>query len=265
MKRTIIPDYSVNLDFLQTQDAKEAPQWLRPALEFATPLLGLVLYLLGIANQHPVLSKVLLIAIIAAVALSSAKYIVEFGKWVVRKYSERRFAAREDEQLCTLVRRFDRFTSPNDGRALVSILRSLSLSNSQIKQIEQMANSYWIQAWIVSFGQQLAVPPRSSEEVLRRVREFGGLVATFNNSFVLTAQKELAPAPIQQHCITQLEVFREEFHAFLREIEQWCESLANSARMLKGAGGVDNRLSPLASFQRVPSFSHATTVLINGK
>ncbi|MGA1998934.1 MAG: hypothetical protein ABSG52_02990 [Terriglobales bacterium] len=263
MKRSIMPDYMPTLDFQQPPPAKEPAQWIRPLLELASPLIGLVLYLLGIANQHPLLSKVLLIAIIAALVFLSIRYIVEFGRWGFRKYVERRFTTREDEQLCKLLKRFDRFTSPNDGRALLSILRSASSANPPIGRL---LNSYSLDGWIESFRQQLTLPPRSLDEFLQRVREFGTLIATFNRNFAVSAQKELALAPpIQPQYITQLEEFRDEFNALLRDIEEWGESVAASAQKLKGAAGLDHRLVPRAYFERVPSFSQATTVTINGK
>ncbi len=193
------------MDFPQPPPAKQ-PQWPRALLELAAPLITLVLYLLGIANQHPVLSKLLLIAIIVALLVVPLRYIVRFARWGWKKHAERRFTAREDEQLCKLLKRFDRFTSQSDSRALLPILRSAS---SLSPGVGRLLGLYYLDGWIESFRQQLTLPPRSLDEFLQRACEFGTLIATFNRSFALAAQKELAVAPpIQQHYITQLEEFR---------------------------------------------------------
>lgn len=149
-----------------------------------------------------------------------------------------------------LLQRFDRFTSHNDGRALIPILRSV-----HAVQLQQTVPSDYIGDWLHCYREQLNAARKTIYPFLARCREFTNIIASFNRFYVLQAQSALAQSrQLDEHFIDQLEEFREEFSAYLRDVEQWANSVRTWAEPRLGHLQNFWQLMPTANFERVKTF-----------
>jgi hypothetical protein len=94
-------------------------------------------------------------------------------------------------------------------------------------------------------------------QFLARARELGNLIQQFNSYYVLRTQKQLAlaPTPPPEQILDQLETFREEYIAFLREFELWGKEIAAYLESLGIAEfNAMYQFAPCSNFDRVRSF-----------
>jgi hypothetical protein len=88
-------------------------------------------------------------------------------------------------------------------------------------------------------------------------------VQQFNSYYVLRAQKQLALAssPLPEFNIDELESFREEFAAFLRDFELWEKEIAEYLQSLGLAEfNAMYQFAPTPSFERMKSFRRSTSL-----
>jgi hypothetical protein len=107
-------------------------------------------------------------------------------------------------------------------------------------------------------------PPRRHElavEILKFLagsRELANIVQQFNSYYVLRAQRQLAvaPTPLPEQNVAELEGFREEYAAFLRDFELWAKGIAT---YLQSLGGAEHptlwQLAPTSYFESAKPFS----------
>ncbi len=113
----------------------------------------------------------------------------------------------------------------------------------------------YIPSWIRCYGIRLEIAPRSVSDFLRTCNEFTIIVAEFNRNYVIKAQQGLERTPFQQdHFTAQFEQFREEFAHYLRELEDWVNSVY--AEVSKRAPSVLQlpHTLPTSIFERAKSF-----------
>lgn len=227
-------------------------------LKFSAALITIVPTILGWTGKHPVGSKVLVGLGIVVLAWIALPYATALGKEVSRKFGDRRFVRQESARLRDLLQQFRRFGGTEDSRALMSIIRSAASSNAEA--IGRIVACDYIGSWIHCFQQQLTSPAKSVDVLVARCHEFTAIVSRFNRDYVLRSQKELGTGePLNDYCIDQLEEFREEFAAYLRQVEQWAKSVSEQAQSRVTDPQRYWSIAPTPSFERVKSFRRTST------
>lgn len=224
-------------------------------LQVVAALLALVPYFSPWAARHRNYALLVVVGIIGWIAKPRLK------AWIGRVSSRRRdrlLVAENIGSLRKLVERFAVFTSNNDTRSLIQIVRSAYSQN--MPAVEQIIAGDYIGSWLYCYREQLGFPINSLERFLHQSREFSHIVQAFNSYYVLPAQRKLAAtAQLSEDNIARLEEFREEYIAFLRDVEPWAQGIANYLR----AGGVTDQhtlwaLAPTNYFERPKSFRRIT-------
>jgi len=228
-------------------------------LKFLTALVALAGALVALHGKYPSLSPWIFDSIVGT-GLLIATWVVTprvaaWARRIQKRARIRRFIATNDVRLRELLAQFAIFTSSSDSRSLMCILRSACSQNQQA--IEQIVAGDYIGSWLDCFRQQLGSPAGSLASFLQQCREFSSIVQAFNTNYVLRAQRQLALVPaLPEYNLEQLDQFREEYNAFLRDIEPWAKSIGN---YLESAAGIADqpilwRTAPTSYFERVPSF-----------
>ncbi len=229
-------------------------------LKLLTPTLSLVVLLLGLNAKYAWLSKPW---VLDGLILSAAVILVWFAQprlsaWRhmrSQRKRERQFVTTNDTRLRELADQFAEFISTNNTRSFLSILRSGFSQN--MTAVEQVLAGDYIGAWFHAYREQLTFPTNGLRQFLARCREFGNIVQQFNTDYVLRAQRQLAAAtpPIPEHSIAELESFRDDYNAFLRDVESWAKGIHT---YLQSCGVTDHpalwQLAPTPYFERAKSF-----------
>jgi hypothetical protein len=166
----------------------------------------------------------------------------------------RQFISTSGGRLRELVDQFAVFASNSDNRSLVTIIRSAYAQNQGA--VEQLIVADHIRVWLQCYQHQISFPVTSLDQFMSQSQEFSSLVTDFNDNYALHAQKRLVAAPpMTEDFIAKLEEFREEYAAFLRDVEFWAKGFTT---YLGSLGMTDHstqwRLAPLKSFVRPQSF-----------
>lgn len=122
---------------------------------------------------------------------------------------------------------------------------------------EQIITGDYIGNWFQSYNEQLAFPVANRMQFLARARELGNLIQQFNSYYVVRTQKQLALAttPLPEQTLDQLETFREEYIAFLRDFELWGKEIAAYLQSLGIAEfNAMYQFAPCSNFERVKAF-----------
>lgn len=198
-------------------------------LRFATPLLALVVFLVGLIGKYSWLSKpwvfsaLIILGLLVLICFAKPRLTAWLRRRKVRKRNQR-FIAETDARLRELLDQFGVFTSSSDGRSLMYILRAALSQNTQA--VEQIIGGDCIGGWLDSYREQLTFPVTSFHQFLSQCRQFGNIVAEFNRNYVLRTQRELAAkTPLPEYSIAQLEEFRTEYAAFQRSVELWSKGI----------------------------------------
>ena len=229
-------------------------------LKFLTPALGLVLFLLGLNSKYPWLSKpwvvdtAVILGIFILIWFAKPRWAVWFQR-IRDDRRDRQFVRANDVGLRELLGQFAVFISSSDTRSLSSILRSVHSQNMQA--VEQIIAADYVGSWLHCFQEQLTFPAKSFHQFLGQCREFSYIVQSFNTNYVLRAQRQLATGtPLAENSIAQLEGFREEYNAFLRDVEPWAKGISD---YLQSGGVTDHpslwRIAPVTYFERPRSFA----------
>src|SRR5207248_2940143 len=149
--------------------------------------------------------------------------------------------------------------NPDYVLGLFHILRSAA-SNNLSTAWRLMACDY-VGTWLACYKSQLQTPARDIGEFMRRSAEFSSIVNRFNLDYALRAQRELADlSELPKRYVEELEKFREEYAAFVRDVESWAEVVNNYSRQ---------RFQPRewmkmlinSHFERVASFRRSETAI----
>ena len=141
------------------------------------------------------------------------------------------------------------------------IVRSACSQNAT--EVEKILAGDYIGNWFFSFREQLMFLTQSLEQFLARCREFTNLVQQFNSSYALRSQRLFTSAatPLPEHVLDELEGFREDYNAFLRNVEPWAKGIAG---YLQSIGVPDTptqwRLAPVTYFDKPKSFKNSQLV-----
>jgi hypothetical protein len=151
--------------------------------------------------------------------------IVAWRRRHAEKKRDQFFVTSNDVKLRQFVRRFSEFISAQNSHSLISMIRSGFSLNMPV---EQIITGDYINNWFQSYCEQLAFPVTTRKQFLARSRELGNLIQQFNSCYAIRTQKHLALAPTSppEQTLDQLETFREEYIAFLREFELWAKEIA---------------------------------------
>ena len=222
-------------------------------LKFAAALMTFIPFLFGWTGNHPLGTKVVAGAGIVVFLWIAGPYAIEAIRWLRQRSRDCGFMAREDQRLRESLERFSRFASTNDGRAIVTIVSSITATDYQLAG--RMPTIDYVRTWLTCFREQLNTPVKSLVGFLRRCQEFGLIVDQFNRNYVQSIQKLLANETIQAHYIDQLDEFRDEFNDFLRDLESWSGGIGAYIRPREFW-----RLTPTSFFERVKTFQRAKPV-----
>lgn len=258
-KRPTVLNYAPGFIFGEQPEQPEqrnALKRLSPVIELLTAIIGFATLVIGFAEKSSLLSKLLLVVVIGAVATLPIRYIAKLVGWSRKQRRKRKFIEIQDEQLCKLFEQFRVFASDQDLRGLPSIARAIS-------QVSQLVYSYR-NDWISCFHAQLSLPPRSLDELLHRSAEFSALVNNYIQNFAVPIHNALSASPsVAEHYVKQLEEFREEFRTFLQRMEEWGKNLSATAMEINPK--LNARYLPASRYERIPTFIRSTEVLVNGK
>jgi hypothetical protein len=254
-------NYDFEVPGLETQAAPTASNKHSVSMDglvkLAAALISTGQIFYGWMNRNPLNGKIFM-GIGAIILLWIVRpYVFGVFRALSRRIGDRRLVKREDPLLRGLVSRFDRFTSSNDSRALMAIVRSTTSRNTEA--VSRIVACDYLGDWLVCFKLRLALPVKSLESFLLRCHEFSVIVNSFNRNYVLRSHEafERAGAPLDEYHVHQLEEFREEYTAFLREFEQWAGELNTAAQPRWRGMGNFFQVSPCSSFERVKTFRNA--------
>ena len=227
-------------------------------LQVTAALLAIVPFFWPWAARHRIYAALVVVLVVGWIAKPRV-----VGWAQQRRYNrrDRQFVADNRNDLGRLVQRFAVFVSNHDNRSLIQILRSGYSQN--MSAVEQIISADYIESWLYCYREHLRSARASSlEQFLSQCREFSHIVQAFNSYYALPAQRKLAVAtPLSDDIVSRLEEFREEYCAFLREIEPWAQGIAN---YLQSKGVMDQSalwgLAPTIHFERPKSFRQTKKV-----
>jgi len=235
-------------------------------LKLLTALLAFAASVIALVSKYPWLSKPWILNGIIALGLLVLIWFAKprFAYWlhkIKRRKREDQFIATNDARLREFVEQFAEFLSDNNTRSLRYIVRSACSQNAT--EVEKILVGDYIGNWFFSFREQLMFPTQSLEQFLARCREFTNLVQQFNSSYALRSQRLFTSAatPLPEHVLDELEGFREDYNAFLRNLEPWAKGIA---AYLQSVGISDTptqwRLAPVTYFDKPKSFKKSQLV-----
>ncbi len=237
----------------------EVLKLLTASLAFAAAVIGLV-------SKYPWFSKPWILDGVIALGFLVLAWFAKprFAHWLRRiklHKGEQQFISTNDARLREFVEQFAEFISDNNTRSLRYIVRSACSQNPM--EVDKILAGDYLGHWFFSFREQLMFPVQSVGQFLGRCREFTNLVQQFNSSYALRSQRlftSATPAP-PEHVLDELEGFREDYNAFLRNLEPWAKTIAT---YLQSIGVTDTptqwRLAPTAYFERPKSFKKSQLV-----
>jgi len=229
-------------------------------LQFVAAVITLVPTFLGLKNKHPLLSYLAIVLGVVVLLWIAKPRAMALVQRVRQRFADRRFAKGQELQLRGLVERFcRRFAGSEDARSFMPIFRSAMVGKIEIANVVgRIIASDYIGSWLACFRQQLKLPAASVDVLVSRCQEFSTIVNSFNRDYVLRAQKELGMvAPLSDHYLDQLEEFREEFAAYLRDLEQWVNAFSAQAQGRTGESRYWG-IAPTCVFERAKTFRRPT-------
>jgi hypothetical protein len=223
-------------------------------LQVVAALLAIVPFFWPWAGAHRTYAIIVVIGILGWI---SKPRLQSWIKRTAKRRHDQQFIAANDARLREFVERFAEFISNNNTRSLIYIVRSAYSQN--MTAVEQIIAGDYIGSWFHAYREQLTFPAKALPQFLARCREFGNIVQQFNTYYVLRSQRQLAVAnPLPEHSVGELEGFREEYNAFLRDVEPWAKGIGN---YLQSFGVTDSpalwRLAPTSYFERPKTFREA--------
>lgn len=227
-------------------------------MNFLAAVIALLVALIPLLLNHALDYRIVLGVALAALLWVWRTHVIAAILWLPNRSADHRFVAVEEPRLMALLERFKVFMSNDDMRGLPNILRSMSFGNPATVNMFTTALAL-VADWMGCFSEQLRYPCLSPRQLLARCCEFTRIVSEFNRNGVFQVQAGVAASapPIQEHYIDQLEQFREEFSAYLRELESWSKDVAERGK-LRVRENEFFQLSPTPYFERVKAFRRST-------
>ena len=223
---------------------------LDTSLKTGAAVLVFISTMSGWTNGHPFRTNALILASIAVLLWILGTWALKQIRAILRRSEARQFVRREQHSLNDLVRDFERFVDNSRRESFIYILRNMGNSNIQYLHL---LNVDYIQRWLYCFNFQGRIMTDDLSLFIARCQELTVMVQQFNLDYVLRARQEFQRgAPLQEQHIHDLEAFREDFSAHLRNLSSWGDRISTEARRLGGnkAKGV----SLVTYFERVKTF-----------
>lgn len=258
--------YEIDLEEEEEDEMMEQPVVAKSRHELLIAVLQVVAAFLAIVPLFwPWAGHHRLYAVIVVVILFGWIAKPRLQTWIKRSANRRRdeqFIATNDARLRGFVEQFSEFIADNNTRSLIYIVRTACSQN--MTAVEQILTGDYIGHWFFSYREQLAFPTQVMGQFLARCREFTNIVQQFNSHYALRTQRLFmaAAAPLPDHTLDELEGFRDEYNAFLRNLEPWAKGIA---AYLQSLGVTDTpsqwRLAPTIYFERPKSFKKSQLVM----
>jgi hypothetical protein len=236
-------------------------------LKLLTASLAFVASIVGLATKYQWLIKPWVVNVVIALGVLTLGWfakprVVHWLHRIKRRKREQQFVATNDARLREFVEQFAEFLSDNNTKSLRYIVRSACSQN--MTEVEKILSGDYLGNWLFSFREQLMFPERSLGQFLARCREFTNIVQQFNSNYAHRAQKlfTTTPTPPLEHVLDELEGFREDYNAFVRNLEPWGKGIA---AYLQSVGITDTptqwRLAPVTYFDKPKSFKKSQVVM----
>ena len=237
------------MEFYAPHEPPPKRTWVETNVRLATAAIALAAALLSFFGRSQ--KAVWIISSVAAVVLLwyAAPELIRPVRSAVRWYQDRRYVAREHARLRTQFQRLGEFTTRDDTRGFRYILYSAAGNRSDV--IEKLIGTDFIDSWMSSSAMRLDLPCTSYREFLSRAREFTSILNEFVKRYVIKVQE--TPLELPKSDVEHFEAFRERFHHYLYEVEQWADSV--SQRALKRLPMAEfTTFAPHRSFDRAKAF-----------
>jgi hypothetical protein len=243
----------------EQSDTKSKSNWFSETnIKLLTAVLALIAVVLNLFGRSP--KAVWILGSLAGVLLSWAicswmlSLLRRFGRW----RGNRRYVAKEYQNLLRMFERLEMFMSREDTRSFRYLLHNAS--SYRVDAIDQICASDYLEGWMNCFKLILGNPCHSVTEFLARCREFTTIVTNFNKDYVMKIQPGIEKnTTLPESYIDNFELFRERFGLYLHELEQWLETVTKET-----ATRVSHQefcqCVPHRSFERVKSFLKGRTV-----
>lgn len=219
-------------------------------------ILGAVPHLSGWTTQHPEALKISIGLALAILAWLVSRSVLPSIRSVRKWYLDRRFVRQESMKLGEFIYRLRPFVA-NETTGLITILRAVGAEH--MTSVSPIINAPdYVPSWRGCFQEQLKRPAVDLDVFLARYRELLTIVNSFNRDYVHRAHRTLSTVrPLGETSIADLEQFREEFAAYLRDFELWGDKVYEEVRIRTG-NPHHWTLAPKASFDKVKSFRRST-------
>lgn len=223
---------------------------LDTGLKTGAALLVFISTVSGWTNGHPYRANALILLGIAVLLWILGTWALTQVQAIFRLSQVKQFVKREQLSLNELIHRFERFVDNSRCESFIYILRNMG--NSNIEYLRLLSVDY-IQRWLYCFSFQQRIPTVRLELFIARCQEFTVMVQQFNSDYVLRARQEFQRGtPLQEQNVHDLEAFREDFSAFLRDLSAWGERIAVESKRLSGEKLIGASLA--THFERVKTF-----------
>ena len=224
--------------FIVSEEPPEPPKdsvSKNSVLQVTASVLTIAAIVLGwTKNSHR--NTQLLIGLVVLVLLAGAyPRAAKIVRKLVQRRREAHFVRREELVFCDQLRRFAQFVSVNSGSSLLGILHSAFSQQPRERALVPGVNQSitYILRWQECFEQRLTVPANGLAPFMMRCQEFSVIVDQFNRDYVVATQVQLeCMEPLSAYYLDQLEHFRDEFNAYLRDMEQWAERVARVSSII---------------------------------
>jgi hypothetical protein len=208
---------------------RKSKAWTIENTKLLTAVLALAAVLLNLFGRFTTamwifgaLSGVLLLGIVG-------KWLLAVARKVFRRYSNRRYAAKEYQNLLQHFQRLKAMMSRDDTRAFRYML--YNASPNRIEAIDQLCACDYLEPWMNCFSDTLQTPCTSYKEFLARCREFTTILDQFDRNYVMRTQAAVEKSKeIHNSYVDNFETFREGFVEYLRAIERWSEGIRKEAQ-----------------------------------
>lgn len=232
--------------------SRKRPSW-DAILQFSGAVLVILQQALDWAHRIPYGSKILFGMAIFVILWIAARQLAVLFHWVIDRLRTNSFVEQQDVRMHTLLDRFNELASSNQTCALMQIIRSAMGNN--VDSVARIVACDYIGNWITCFRLQLESRTSSMPILVKRSHELTSLVSSFNRDYAQRAQRQLsAEKDLAEHSINELEEFREEFNALLRDLEEWGKEIFKQQSAMYGQDGQTLWPTPGIYFERVKSF-----------
>lgn len=212
---------------------------------------------LSFLGQHPTGYWLFIALAVVVFGWIFIPLLVSLGRRFILARSAKRYVVREFPRLKRFYERFLVFTSRNDTRGFLYLL--YNSSTSQNPAVNAIIGFDYISTWIQCYAMHLTTAPRSIFELSHLCSEFTCVLAAFDRYYVIKLQQGLEKTPFQQdmyqdYYVKGFEQFRDDFVQYLREVEDWMNSVSAEAQKRDPNVLQHPQTLPICIFERPESF-----------